>query len=257
MPPRTVVSSKSIGQAIKSRRVELGYTIEEAASRAGVGSKTWARYEAGSSIRADKLPSILKTLKWNRLPDSDGDPEIEDAIAEVNSSHEAWSPYLAESFGKMTAIVFALGYDLIMDYIRSDLRELASMPAGTHIGQLDSSWLAYALPSQFLMRYDYEFMYALERAVHMLQVQAHHGRAIVPHTVLDEIAVHLIETEGLSFLELGGLQGLYDDECPEGIAGELCGDIDMQTFLYSSLSHVEPGDPYHFDHWNKRQFWTE
>ncbi len=38
-------------------------TIVEAASRAGVGTKTWYRYESGASIRSDKVKGICKALK--------------------------------------------------------------------------------------------------------------------------------------------------------------------------------------------------
>ena len=43
-------------------------TIEEAASRAGVGTKTWCRYEAGESIRSDKCKGVCKALNWLSLP---------------------------------------------------------------------------------------------------------------------------------------------------------------------------------------------
>ena len=64
MPPRTTAGSKELGDAIRSRRNELGLTIEKAASKARVGAKTWARYESGESIRKDKLPGVLKVLNW-------------------------------------------------------------------------------------------------------------------------------------------------------------------------------------------------
>jgi len=44
----------------KHRRSMLNLTIEEAASKAGVGTKTWSRYEAGGSIRKDKSKGICK-----------------------------------------------------------------------------------------------------------------------------------------------------------------------------------------------------
>ena len=54
MAQKTIQGSKTLASQIKSRRNELGLTIEESASRAGVGTKTWCRYEAGESIRKDK-----------------------------------------------------------------------------------------------------------------------------------------------------------------------------------------------------------
>lgn len=54
MAPKTILSNEDLGKKIKVRRNELRLTIEEAASRAGVGVKTWCRYESGGSIRKDK-----------------------------------------------------------------------------------------------------------------------------------------------------------------------------------------------------------
>lgn len=50
MAQKTIQGSETLARQIKSRRNELGLTIEESASRAGVGTKTWSRYEAGESI---------------------------------------------------------------------------------------------------------------------------------------------------------------------------------------------------------------
>lgn len=48
MGQKSVKGSTELARAIKLRRNELGLTIEEAAARAGVGTKTWSRYEAGN-----------------------------------------------------------------------------------------------------------------------------------------------------------------------------------------------------------------
>ena len=71
MPPRTTPSDKALGDAIKARRLELGLTIEDAAFRAGVGTKTWVRYESGSAIRTDKVHGICKALRWAALGGGD------------------------------------------------------------------------------------------------------------------------------------------------------------------------------------------
>ena len=47
MAQKKIQGSEDLARQIKSRRNELVLTIEEAASRAGVGTKTWSRYEAG------------------------------------------------------------------------------------------------------------------------------------------------------------------------------------------------------------------
>ena len=54
MTPKTLVGSKKLGEKIRTRWLELDLTIEEVALRAGIGTKTWRRYEAGESIRMDK-----------------------------------------------------------------------------------------------------------------------------------------------------------------------------------------------------------
>ena len=62
MSQRTVKGSGELGNKIRQRRNELGLTIEEAAAKAGVGVKTWCRYEAGESIRQDKYLSLIHIL---------------------------------------------------------------------------------------------------------------------------------------------------------------------------------------------------
>lgn len=61
---------------IKTRRNELDLTIEEAVFLAGVGIKTWCRYEAGGSIRADKFKGICKTLNWRNFSLDEGQEKI-------------------------------------------------------------------------------------------------------------------------------------------------------------------------------------
>lgn len=67
MPLKALQGNETLARQIKSRRNELGLTIEEAASRAGIGTKTWCRYEAGESIRIDKCKKLCKALHWNDL----------------------------------------------------------------------------------------------------------------------------------------------------------------------------------------------
>lgn len=60
MASKSIQGSQTLAKKIRSRRNELGFTIEEAAKRAGVGTKTWCRYEAGESIREDKYRESVK-----------------------------------------------------------------------------------------------------------------------------------------------------------------------------------------------------
>ena len=161
MAQKTIPGNKFLAMQIKLRRNELGLTIEEAASRAGVGTKTWSRYEAGESIRRDKSKGICKALNWYSLPDQD-EENSEQISVEEYKNHEAWSQFLNSEFGIRAAISFAAGSDILLDHIKEDMAELASMPVGTHIGQLDLSWLNGSLPEQFLMQYNYEFLYQMK-----------------------------------------------------------------------------------------------
>ena len=47
MGQQSIAGSEKLAEAIRRRRQELGLTIEEAARKADVGTKTWCRYEAG------------------------------------------------------------------------------------------------------------------------------------------------------------------------------------------------------------------
>ena len=161
MAQKTIQGSKALAKQIKSRRNELNLTIEDAASRAGVGTKTWCRYEAGESIRMDKCKGICKALNWHTLPDQEQGENTSISLQEYKK-HTAWSPYLEGSFGANAAKAFAIGSDILLDHINDDMAELASMPTGSHIGQLNMSWLYGDLPEQFLMYYNYDFLYQLK-----------------------------------------------------------------------------------------------
>ena len=91
MAQKTIQGNEALARRIKLRRNELGLTIEEAASRAGVGTKTWSRYEAGESIRKDKCKGICKSLNWRWLQDGEEDESI--SIQEYKN-HKAWSRFL-------------------------------------------------------------------------------------------------------------------------------------------------------------------
>ena len=95
MATKKNTGNRMLAKQIKSRRKELNLTIEEAASRAGVGTKTWYRYEAGESIRMDKCKGICKALNWHTLPDQENEDDKLISIQEYKK-HAAWSPYLEE-----------------------------------------------------------------------------------------------------------------------------------------------------------------
>ena len=73
MAMRSIKGNQELAKKIKARRNELGLTIEEAAIRAGVGIKTWSRYEAGESIREDKYKGVCKALNWYSFIENEDD----------------------------------------------------------------------------------------------------------------------------------------------------------------------------------------
>ena len=122
---RSIKSSKELGAQIKRRRQELGLTIEEAASKAGVGTKTWFRYEDGESIRKDKYKGVCRALNWKNLPEYQAEEDLQFCLEEY-TKHEAWSQYIQNQFGDLAAISFVIGSDLLLDWLQEDLAGLAS-----------------------------------------------------------------------------------------------------------------------------------
>ena len=258
MTQKIIKGNENLARQIKSRRSELGLTIEEAATRAGVGTKTWYRYETGESIRKDKCKGICKALNWNVLPDQNGEKDEKISIKEFKK-HEAWSNYLESNFGVEAAVSFAAGSDILYDYINEDMEELSSLPVGTHIGQLSVSWLKSSLPEQFLMYYDYEFLYQMKCSLRQIRMCTKNDSSMVAHSVMEELLIYLCNKEGLLFIEVSG--GIYDEEndCnnySEDWVFDLFDDIDIISNLYSN-TYLNSEHPYHFSHWSEQQFYTE
>lgn len=253
MGPKTVQGSQKLAQEIRKRRNELNLTIEEAASKAGVGTKTWCRYEAGESIRKDKYNGVCKALNWRRFPGDELGDETETGISQFRES-DMWSKFLEEEFGEAAAASFVVGSDILLDDIEEDLRELAKMPRGTHIGQIDCSFLADVLPQQFLMRYDYDFMYAMKMELKQLRRVVKSGNSFMAHSVLEELILCLIVEKAHILLDEGDLE--VECRWDEWIY-DFFGDADICTFLFSNLFYLSEGDGYHFDRWMERQFYTD
>jgi len=288
MPPRTITGSLKIGGAIKYRRNELNLTIEEAASKAGIGTKTWSRYESGESIRKDKVSGLCKALKWKTIPDMDAGVVDTNFFTEADfdeyKKSEAWSPYLMERFGKYAALSFVIGSDILLDEINEDLAALSGMPRGSHIGEIPSSFIASSMPEQFLMRYDYEFMWALRNTLIRLRKTARYSDNLIAHRVIDELVLYLILEESRFMMEemefdckTGNIEvddnDEYDYACDDEdendyededrFAGwddwafRIFDDMEVVTYLYSDLFILGPGDTYHFDNWFEQQFYVD
>lgn len=258
MAQKTIQGNEALARQIKSRRNELGLTIEEAASRAGVGTKTWSRYEAGESIRKDKCKGLCKALNWYVLPDQAGDENTGISIQEYKK-HKAWSQFLENTFGARAAMTFAAGSDILLDHVKEDMAELASMPAGTHIGQLNMSWLYDDLPEQFLMHYNYDFLYRLKCTLYKLRARTKYDASMVAHSVMEELILYLCNEKATDLIELSccsdkseGEEDIYTKEW----VFDLFDDMDIISFLYSDV-YLDSDHPYHFCHWNDQQFYMK
>ena len=170
---------------IKQRRTELGITTEEAAHLAGIETKIWERYEAGAPIRIEKRESICKALDWSNLP---GEDEID---LSVYKESDGWSSYLEENYGILAAILFASGSDILLDALENEIYELSTMPVNSHIGQINQSTLKDELPQQFLMNYNYEFLYKLRSALISLRIDASNNQSMIAHSVAAELLIYI------------------------------------------------------------------
>jgi transcriptional regulator with XRE-family HTH domain len=249
---RSIQGDKELAEKIKLRRNELHLTIEEAAMRAGVGTKTGSRYEAGESIRKDKCKGICKALNWRSFPDDESDVDKKSLVEEF-WDHEAWSQFLADHYGPQAAVAFAAGSDILLDDLNQDQSNLASMPSGSHIGQLGTSFIADELPPQFLMRYDYDFIYHAKCVLLQLRRRAKYGLPMTAHSILEELVIYLCNEEAQALIEVGaGADDLIDDEYldnSENWVFEMFDDMDIITFLYSD-EYLTEDHPFHFEHWS-------
>lgn len=257
MAQKTMPGNDELAKRLKSRRNELGLTIEEAALRAGVGTKTWSRYEAGESIRRDKCKGICKALNWRDFPNSESESK---PFLEECREHKAWSQFLAENYGYRAALSFAVGSDLLLDYLEQDLSDLSSMPLGSHIGQLRTSFIKDELPAQFLVQYNYEFLYQMRCTLIKLRIMANVGQSMLANSVMEELLIYLCSKEANTFIELSSVDSEFDDDekCgnDEDWIFDLFDDMDIITYLYSDCN-LEEEHPYHFSHWADRQFYTD
>lgn len=253
MAPKIIKGSATLGQSIKERRNELSLTIEQASVTAGVGTKTWSRYESGGSIRSDKLKGVLRALKWKSIPGNKSNSTSKREIKNYRNN-EAWSDFLFKNYGELAAISFVIGSDILIDDVQYDLDSLSNRPKGTHIGEIENSMLVDLLPPQFLMKYDYDFLYLLKVTIEKVRNIASSGRTLVAHTVLEELVLYLILEE--SRVLMNALTSTIEgenferwDEWPF----ELFDDADIIMFLYSNW-YLAEDDTYHFNHWSKAQF---
>ena len=249
MSCKSIPNNQVMAKKITPRRNELNLTIEEAATKANVGIKTWCRYETGGAIRQDKYKGVCRALNWMDLADDGVGENIFTGVLRTKN-HEAWSVYIENMFGEEAAAAFAIGSDILLDYVEDELNKLASLPKGSHIGQNPLSYLAHMLPEQFLMEYDYEFLYGFKQQLIKMRACAGNGSKLIAHSVLEEILIYLIVNEARYVLEIDEISIKSDFK---DWAFDFFEDMDVVTYLYSDM-YVEEEDVYHFKYWMKRQF---
>lgn len=174
---------------------------------------------------------------------------------EKERKRETWSKYLEDKFGKVVALSFSIGSEILLDYIKQDLEELSKQPKGTHIGQLDISYLQSRLPQQFFMHYDYDFLYTMKTTLVQIRKRANWGHQIIAHSVLEEILLVLVEEESEFLIESYDNLELDDDYWKEW-AYDVLGDADLDMFLYSD-EYLTTDDSYHISHWLEKQFYCD
>lgn len=257
MANKAIRGSYSLAEKIKIRRNELGLTIEDAARKASVGTKTWCRYEAGESIRIDKCKGICKALNWRELPDEFENANTGDVLdIKKYKENEAWSSFISETFGEYAAISFIVGSDMLLDELSQDISQLAQMPNGSHLGQLDASYLVDSLPKQFLMRYNYDFLYNLKSTIIQLRDFVKSGQPIIAHSVIQELSLYLISEEARSYFECcNPVNAEVDDDWFDWVF-DIFDDEDIVMFLFSDI-YVSNANSYHFDNWTKDQFYCD
>lgn len=250
MAQKSIKGDRILGESIRKRRNELNLTIEDAAKRAGVGTKTWCRYEAGESIRQDKYKGVCKALSWRKFPGRENQDEM---LSRGSYRQEkAWSTYLEENFGETAALSFTIGCELLLHHIDEDLLEISTHPKGTHIGQLETSFMSDLLPKQFLMQYDYEFLYITRCKLLQLIDVAHSGEVIVAYSVIEEILLYMIANESDFFVH--EVYNSKKDEDWKNWIYDILKDDDVDICLYSDM-YVDKNNIYHFSYWMEKQFY--
>lgn len=114
--------------------------------------------------------------------------------------------------------------------------ELAAMPAGSHIGQLEISFIDGFLPRQFLMHYTYEFLYRMKCSLYSMRTRAQSGLPLRAHSVAEELLVTFCEQEASALIELSGKFYEIGDETSGDWIFDLFGDSDLLLFEFAESS---------------------
>ena len=248
MSKPTVPNSEALASAIKARRIKMNLTIESAAAKAGITSRTWSRYEEGKDIAASNVKKICTALNLKTLPVPVPIPRS--TAKHTKSLKELWTadgstwPSMMDSmFGTICAAAFSAGADLVIDDINDDLKELSGLPAGTHIGQLGCSMTDSMFPDQFLMHYTYDFLYKFKAAVRKL-IYFWKGSCgdPRPQTPLEELAFYTMFERGVSFMVSAYEDSDYDPDATEIMDAVNKLLEESNKILEKSMAEADPED---------------
>lgn len=249
MPPRTTSISKETGEKIRERRCELGYTVEEAAAKAGVSPKTWSRYEAGGSVRVDKLGHVLGTLNWKEMPGQEVEEEchIRD---HVDRNSVQWRAWIAGGLSEDEALALYLAAEELSDELWEALDKLSGMSGDSHIGQVSSyacDHLAYYLPKRYLTRYGYEFLFEMKNRLDALIFGKLANMPEVMHSCFfDDVVWYVLVLRARLYVEMYDLEVDLDpcDFVEDDFVFE-----DLET-LFDDAVIPKPDYQWHFDNWS-------
>lgn len=195
----------------------------------------------------------MKTITMNKAQGNTNTLSVKDY-----RDHKAWSTFLEKGFGSWAALSFAFGSDFLLDEIEEDLNKLRIQPAGTHLGQVESS-LAELLPEQFLTSYDYSFLWQMRSELINMQKRAGRGVSMQAHSVLEELLIYLCNGETVAYIESTDAGILYDHKGEvknDDWLYDLFDDSDIITSLYSDIWLPED-NAYHFAHWREKKFYSQ
>lgn len=249
MPPNTISIAKETGKMIRARRRELGYTVEEAAYVAGVSPKTWGRYEAGGSVRSDKLGYVLRVLRWRDLPGQGG--RASPSTSRVDRSSPFWLAWARDGFSEDEALALFYSAKSLCDELWEARDALSSMPRCSHIGQVPPyvhGRLADCLPRRYLTRYGYEFLFEMKNRFDMLVLAKLADVPELTHTCFfDDVIWFVLVRRAQLHAEVHDLEAdleardFFDDD-------RVYEELEM---LFEDAVIPDSGDAWHFDNWSR------
>ena len=115
------------------------------------------------------------------------------------------------------------------------------------------------LPEQFLMHYNYDFLFRMKSVLIRMRARAKHGKSMIAHSVMEEMIFYLSSEETTVLMELSADKGGFADEISDYSSDwvfDLFDDMDIVTCLYSDM-YIDPEHIYHFTHWFDYQFYID